>query len=203
MIIPNMVDEKMKGFVKVAYGVLRDWERNEHPIPDNLKADYEEAHIALCEAAAENDEELLDKFFAEGDLSGEEIERGVKLGVRACSTITVLGGSALKNQGVFNLMDKMVSTMLSPADAKPQTVFADGKEGQVVPDPAAPSAVRVFKTTVDPFVGRLNMFRALTGCVKSGDTLIDGRTGEAQKISAIYYLRGKNRYRLTKSARAI
>lgn len=191
MIIPNMVDEKMKGFVKVAYGVLRDWERNEHPIPDNLKADYEEAHIALCEAAAENDEELLDKFFAEGDLSGEEIERGVKLGVRACSTITVLGGSALKNQGVFNLMDKMVSTMLSPADAKPQTVFADGKEEQVVPDPAAPSAVRVFKTTVDPFVGRLNMFRALTGCVKSGDTLIDGRTGEAQKISAIYYLRGK------------
>ena len=191
MIIPNMVDEKMKGFVKVAYGVLRDWERNEHPIPDNLKADYEEAHIALCEAAAENDEELLDKFFADGDLSGEEIERGVKLGVKACSTITVLGGSALKNQGVFNLMDKMVSTMLSPADAKPQTVFADGKEEQVVPDPAAPSAVRVFKTTVDPFVGRLNMFRALTGCVKSGDTLIDGRTGEAQKISAIYYLRGK------------
>lgn len=191
MIIPNMVDEKMKGFVKVAYGVLRDWERNEHPIPENLQSDYEEARLALCEAAAENDEELLDKFFADGDLTGEEIERGVKLGVKACTTITVLGGSALKNQGIFNLMDKMVSTMLSPADAKPQKAFDDGKEIEIRPDPNAPAVVRVFKTTVDPFVGRLNMFRVLNGTVKSGDTLIDGRTGESQKISSIYYLRGK------------
>lgn len=191
MIIPNMVDEKMKGFVKVAYGVLRDWERNEHPIPENLQSDYEEARLALCEAAAENDEELLDKFFADGDLTGEEIERGVKLGVKACTTITVLGGSALKNQGIFNLMDKMVSTMLSPADAKPQKAFDDGKEIEIRPDPNAPAIVRVFKTTVDPFVGRLNMFRVLNGTVKSGDTLIDGRTGESQKISSIYYLRGK------------
>ena len=191
MIIPNMVDEKMKGFVKVAYGVLRDWERNEHPIPENLQSDYEEARLALCEAAAENDEELLDKFFADGDLTGEEIERGVKLGVKACTTITVLGGSALKNQGIFNLMDKMVSTMLSPADAKPQKAFDDGKEIEIRPDPNAPAVVRVFKTTVDPFVGRLNMFRVLNGTVKSGDTLIDGRTGESQKRSSIYYLRGK------------
>lgn len=191
MIIPNMVDEKMKGFVKVAYGVLRDWERNEHPIPENLQSDYEEARLALCEAAAENDEGLLDKFFADGDLTGEEIERGVKLGVKACTTITVLGGSALKNQGIFNLMDKMVSTMLSPADAKPQKAFDDGKELEIRPDPNAPAVVRVFKTTVDPFVGRLNMFRVLNGTVKSGDTLIDGRTGESQKISSIYYLRGK------------
>ncbi len=191
MIIPNMVDEKMKGFVKVAYGVLRDWERNEHPIPENLQSDYEEARLALCEAAAENDEELLDKFFADGDLTGEEIERGVKLGVKACTTITVLGGSALKNQGIFNLMDKMVSTMLSPADAKPQKAFDDGNEIEIRPDPNAPAVVRVFKTTVDPFVGRLNMFRVLNGTVKSGDTLIDGRTGESQKISSIYYLRGK------------
>ena len=191
MIIPNMVDEKMKGFVKVAYGVLRDWERNEHPIPANLQSDYEEARLALCEAAAENDEELLDKFFADGDLTGEEIERGVKLGVKACTTITVLGGSALKNQGIFNLMDKMVSTMLSPADAKPQKAFDDGKEIEIRPDPNAPAVVRVFKTTVDPFVGRLNMFRVLNGTIKSGDTLIDGRTGESQKISSIYYLRGK------------
>lgn len=191
MIIPNMVDEKMKGFVKVAYGVLRDWERNEHPIPANLQSDYEEARLALCEAAAENDEGLLDKFFADGDLTGEEIERGVKLGVKACTTITVLGGSALKNQGIFNLMDKMVSTMLSPADAQPQKAFDDGKEIEIRPDSDAPAVVRVFKTTVDPFVGRLNMFKVLNGTVKSGDTLIDGRTGEAQKISSIYYLRGK------------
>ncbi len=191
MIIPNMVDEKMKGFVKVAYGVLRDWERNEHPIPERLLADYEEAHTALCEAAAENDEELLDKFFADGDLTGEEIERGVKLGVKACTTITVLGGSALKNQGIFNLMDKMVSTLLSPTDAKPVEVTIDGNKTEVKPDVNAKPIVRIFKTVVDPFVGRMNMFKVISGIVKSGDSLINYRTGETEKISSIYFLRGK------------
>lgn len=191
MIVPNMVDEKMKGFVKVAYGVLRDWERNEYPIPDNLKADYEEAHQALCEAAAENDEELLDKFFAEGDLSGEEIERGVKLGVKACSTITVLGGSALKNQGVFNLMDKMVSTLVSPIDARGYVADKNGESVTLTADCDAEAVVRVFKTVVDPFVGKLNMFKVVSGKVKVGDTLVNARTGESEKISAIYYLRGK------------
>lgn len=191
MIVPNMVDEKMKGFVKVAYGVLRDWERNEHPIPENLLSDYKDAHLALCEAAAENDEELLDKFFAEGDLSGEEIERGVKLGVKACTTISVLGGSALKNQGIFNLMDKMVSTLSSPTDAKHPTVNIGGEDAEVLPDVDGKAIVRVFKTVVDPFVGRMNMFKVLSGTVKTGDTLVNARTGESEKISAIYYLRGK------------
>ena len=191
MIIPNMVDEKMKGFVKVAYGVLRDWERNEHPIPENLKADYEEAHQALCEAAAENDEALLDKFFAEGDLSGEEIERGVKLGVKACSTITVLGGSALKNQGIFNLMDKMVSTLVSPADAKERVATENGEEITVKADENAKPTAQIFKTVVDPFVGKLNMFRVFSGKIKPGDALINARTGESEKVSALYYLRGK------------
>ena len=191
MIIPNMVDEKMKGFVKVAYGVLRDWERNEHPIPENLKADYTEAHQALCEAAAENDEVLLDKFFAEGDLTGEEIERGVKLGVKACSTITVLGGSALKNQGIFNLMDKMVSTMVSPADAKERVAETDGERVELKADENGKTAVQIFKTVVDPFVGKLNMFRVISGKVKSGDTLINSRTGESEKVGAVYYMRGK------------
>ena len=194
MIIPNMVDEKMKGFVKVAYGVLRDWERNEHPIPDNLLEPYNEARQALCEAAAENDEELLDKFFAEGDLTGEEIERGVKLGVKACSTITVLGGSALKNQGIFNLMDKMVSTFVSPQDRSPIIGEENGKPVELVADPKGKTLVRVFKTIVDPFVGKMNIFRVIRGTVKPGDTLTDSRTGASEKISAMYHVLGKKQF---------
>ena len=64
MIVPNMVEGKMKGFVKVAYGVLRDWERNEYPIPDYLQAAYEDAKLAMSEAAAENDEALLEKLLS-------------------------------------------------------------------------------------------------------------------------------------------
>lgn len=202
MIIPNMVDEKMKGFVKVAYGVLRDWERNEHPIPDNLLEPYNEARQALCEAAAENDEELLDKFFAEGDLAGEEIERGVKLGVKACSTITVLGGSALKNQGIFNLMDKMVSTFVSPQDRSPIMGEENGKPVELVADPKGKTLVRVFKTIVDPFVGKMNIFRVIRGTVKPGDALTDSRTGASEKISAMYHVLGKNSLPRRKCLRA-
>lgn len=192
MIIPNMVDEKMKGFVKVAYGVLRDWERNESPIPDRLKADWEEARMALAEAAAENDEKLMDKFFEGVELTGEEIEHGVKLGVKACSTITVLGGSALKNQGVFNLMDKIVSTLPSPEDRNDVvSVGAGGVEMVISADNNDKAIVRVFKTIVDPFVGKMNLFKVLTGIVKSGMTLSNPRTESAEKVSALYYVRGK------------
>ncbi len=192
MIIPNMVDEKMKGFVKVAYGVLRDWERNESPIPDRLKADWEEARMALAEAAAENDEKLMDKFFEGVELTGEEIEHGVKLGVKACSTITVLGGSALKNQGVFNLMDKIVSTLPSPEDRNDVvSVGAGGVEMVISADNNDKAIVRIFKTIVDPFVGKMNLFKVLTGIVKSGMTLSNPRTESAEKVSALYYVRGK------------
>ena len=192
MIIPNMVDEKMKGFVKVAYGVLRDWERNESPIPDRLKADWEEARMALAEAAAENDEKLMDKFFNEEELTPEEIEHGVKLGVKACSTITVLGGSALKNQGVFNLMDKIVSTLPSPEDRNDVvSVGAGGVEMVISADNNDKAIVRVFKTIVDPFVGKMNLFKVLTGIVKSGMTLSNPRTESSEKVSALYYVRGK------------
>lgn len=192
MIIPNMVDEKMKGFVKVAYGVLRDWERNESPIPDRLKADWEEARMALAEAAAENDEKLMDKFFEGVELTGEEIEHGVKLGVKACSTITVLGGSALKNQGIFNLMDKIVSTLPSPEDRNDVvSVGAGGARMVISADNNDKAIVRVFKTIVDPFVGKMNLFKVLTGIVKSGMTLSNPRTEIAEKISALYYVRGK------------
>lgn len=191
MIVPNMVDEKMKGFVKVAYGVLRDWDRNEFPVPDRLAKDYAEARQALCEAAAENDEELLDKFFADGDLSGEEIERGVKLGIKACSTITVLGGSALKNQGIFNLMDKIISTLVAPTDKAPTIADEEGSPIELSADPNGKTVARVFKTVVDPFVGKMNLFRVLSGTVKPGTTLVDSRTGATEKVSSLYYVRGK------------
>lgn len=190
MIIPNMVDEKMKGFVKVAYGVLRDWDRNESPIPDYLQADYEEARQALMEAAAENDEELLDKFFSEGELTGDEIERGVKLGIKACSTITVLGGSALKNQGIFNLMDKMVSTLCSPIEDVEKATDASGNAIEIVPNGGDKAIVRIFKTVANQF-GKMSLFKVLTGTVKAGMTLTNTKTDVAEKISTIYYIRGK------------
>ncbi len=191
MIIPNMVDGKMKGFVKVAYGVLRDWERNEYPIPDYLQSAYEDAKLSVMEAAAENDEALLDKFFSEGELTPEEIEKGVKLGISSCSTITVLGGSALKNHGVFNLMDKIISTLPSPKDAGIQRAVVNGEKVAITPDETSQTVVRVFKTVVDPYVGRLNYIKVVSGVLNSGDVLKITGSGEEEKISSIYLVKGK------------
>jgi elongation factor G len=185
-----MVDGKMKGFVKVAYGVLRNWDRTEEDIPDYLQSDYENAKLTVMEAAAENDEELLDKFFSEGVLSSEEIERGVKLGISTCSTITVLGGSALKNHGIFNLMDKIISTLPSPKDAGIQRALVDGEKAPVFPNENDQTVVRIFKTVVDPYVGRLNYVKVISGKLKSGQTLKVSGWGE-EKISGIYTVIGK------------
>ena len=190
LIVPNMVEGKMKGFVKVAYGVLRDWERNEYPIPDYLKEAYMEARLTACEAAAENDEALLEKFFEEGTLSAEEIESGVKKGINSCSTITVLGGSAYKNHGVFNLMDKIISTLPSPKDAGIQRALVDGEKVPVHPDVNDQTVVRIFKTVVDPYVGRLNYVKVISGSLKNGQTLKVSGWGE-EKISGIYVINGK------------
>ncbi len=191
MIVPNMVDGKMKGFVKVAYGTLRNWDLTEEAIPDYLQSDYETARLTVCEAAAENDEALLEKFFSEGDLSSEEIERGVKLGISTCSTITVLGGSALKNHGIFNLMDKIISTLPSPSDAGIQRAMVNGEKVAIGPDPNNQTILRVFKTVVDPYVGRLNYIKVVSGTLKSGDTLKISGSHEEEKISGIYLVTGK------------
>ena len=191
MIVPNMVDGKMKGFVKVAYGVLRNWDRTEEPIPDYLQSDYENAKLTVMEAAAENDEELLDKFFSEGVLSSEEIEKGVKLGISTCSTITVLGGSALKNHGIFNLMDKIISTLPSPIDAGIQKALVNGEKIAIEPNAENQTVLRVFKTVVDPYVGRLNYVKVVSGTLKSGGTLKIAGSHEEEKISGIYTVIGK------------
>ncbi len=191
MIVPNMVDGKMKGFVKVAYGVLRDWEKNEYPIPDYLQDAYEEAHLTLMEAAAENDEVLLEKFFSEGVLSPEETERGVKLGIATCSTITVLGGSAYKNHGIFNLMDKIISTLPSPIDAGIQKAIQNGEKVAIEPKQENETIIRVFKTVVDPYMGKLNYVKVISGVLKSGQVLKVYGSDVEEKISAIHLIRGK------------
>ena len=190
LIVPNIVDGKMKGFVKVAYGVLRDWEKNEFDVPDYLKEAYLEARLTACEAAAENDEALLEKFFDSGTLSAEEIEMGVKKGINSCSTISVLGGSAYKNHGVFNLMDKIISTLPSPKDAGIQRALVDGEKAPVFPDENDQTVVRIFKTVVDPYVGRLNYVKVISGKLKTGQTLKVSGWGE-EKISGIYTVIGK------------
>ena len=149
----------------------------EIPIPDALAADAEAAREALLENAAENDEELMEKFLEEGDLTAEEIMKGIKLGIIDGSVIPVFTASAVANQGITSLMDAIVSYM-------PSAVETDGA------DESKPFAAQVIKTIADPFVGRISIIKVKQGVLTPELAVKNTRTGKAEKCSNLSIMIG-------------
>ena len=195
LMIPLMENGKMTGYANVLEGLF--YKVGAHgetgqPLPDSLKSKYGELKGVVMEKAAESDEELLMKFFDSGELSAEEMVKGMKQGVKEGAAIGVFGGSALANFGVFNLMNNLISMMPSAAEAKPVVAFDENdKPTELKPDENAPVVIRIFKTIADPFVGRLSLFKVVSGTLKSGLTLKNASKDSEEKISSIYFLKGK------------
>lgn len=195
LMIPLMENGKMTGYANVLEGLfykVGSHGENGQPLPDSLKAKYDELKGVVMEKAAESDEELLMKFFDSGELSADEMIRGMKQGVKEGTAIGVFGGSALADFGVFNLMNNLVSMMPSAAEAK--TVVASDENDKPIelkPDENAPVVIRIFKTIADPFVGRLSLFKVVSGTLRSGLTLKNASKDSEEKISSIYFLKGK------------
>ncbi len=175
---PVLAGEKFGGYVNVAEMKAYDLDGKPTAVPAGMEGALKERRDALAEEAASQDEELMMKFLDGEELSAEEIEKGVQCGVNTLSLIPVFGGSATANKGITNFMDKIISAIPGPADCG--ECKADG-----------PVVLRIFKTIVDPFVGRLNMFKVLSGTLKAGLTLTDVTKESDEKISAIYFLKGK------------
>lgn len=192
---PIIRDNKMKGYVSVISNKAYNFKtggREEIPLPDELKDEVALLKEGLIEAAAENDEALLDKFFETGTLENDDIIVGLKKGLACGDTIPVLGGSALQNLGVINLMHEIVNIMPSPKERR--VLLAKDKNGEYVEvkyDEEKPFSAQVFKTTIDPFVGKLNYLRVFTGVLKSGMTVLNATTGEKERINSIYKISGK------------
>ena len=195
LMIPLMENGKMTGYANVLEGLFYKvgaHGENGQPLPDSLKSKYGELKGVVMEKAAESDEELLMKFFDSGELSAEEMVKGMKQGVKEGAAIGVFGGSALDNFGVFNLMKNLISMMPSAAEAKPVVAFDENdKPTELKPDENAPVVIRIFKTIADPFVGRLSLFKVVSGTLKSGLTLKNASKDSEEKISSIYFLKGK------------
>lgn len=193
---PIIRDGKMQGYVSVISGKAYEFRpggREEIKVPDNIKDEVDLLKATLTEAAAETSEEFLNKYLETGWLSNDEIIKGVKSGLFAGDTIPVLGGSATQNIGVINLMFEITAIMPSPVERKPvlATQVDSGEAIEISCDKEKPFSAQVFKTVVDPFVGKLNMLRVFTGTLKSGMTVYNSTTGEKEKINAIYRLKGK------------
>ncbi|MBT3270462.1 elongation factor G [Candidatus Poribacteria bacterium] len=134
----------------------------EGDIPDDLAGLAEEAREALVEAAAESDEELLDKYFEDGELSDDEVARGLKAGIREGLIVPALHTAAEKGIGVSAVLDFITSCFPSPADV-PVTAAVNGEETEIEADADGPLAAFVYKTIFDPYAGRLSLFRVYSG----------------------------------------
>ncbi len=198
MIVPKMENDRFRGWVDVSggqfyddKGVLQD------TIPDELQDEYKLTLSELTEVAAGNDEELLDKYFAEGSLTTEEIERGVKIGVKTCSCIPVFGGTALYNKGVLNLMNKIITLMPSPNEVKPVLMMRGEERVRIPVSEEGSTILRIFKTIVDPFVGKLTLFKVIRGKVAVGMTLKNVNKDTTEKIGSLYHICGKKQIPVT------
>ena len=194
--IPMMEGSKMVGNVNAltekAYRFTNTGPE-EIPVPDMYRRDFDEMRLSLMEAAAENDDVLLEKYFEDGQLSREDIIHGIRKGIYNINVIPVMAGSALQNKGVINLMNEIVKYLPEAAE-RAESPALDLTKDTVVGigcDEEAPFAAQVFKTAVDPFVGKLNYLRVCRGVLKTGMTVLNPNTGTEERINTIYLVNGK------------
>ena len=138
-------------------------------IPDAMLAECQEMHEQLVEAAAEANEELMDKYLNEEVLSEAEIKQGLRLRTLANEIVPVLGGSAFKNKGVQGMLDAVIEYLPSPTEVKAiEGELESGEKGFREADDEAPFAALAFKIATDPFVGTLTFMRVYSGKLESG-----------------------------------
>ncbi|GHU99953.1 elongation factor G [Bacteroidia bacterium] len=168
--------------------------REDLDIPDSEKARAEELHQALVEAAAENDEALMELYFDKGTLTQDEMRSGLKLGLARRSLMPVFCASARKDIGTKRLMEFIINVAPGPKTAP---AFTTVEDGQVEADVKGPIALFVFKSAVEQHLGEVSYFRVIRGKVTEGMELLNTRTGNREKISQLFAVAGKNRVKVT------
>ncbi len=160
-------------------------------IPADMADQAEEARVQLIEAAAEADDELIMKYLEGEELTADEIKQGLRDTILAGTAVPVLVTAATAGLGARALLDALVAYGPSPADRGPVTAQTPAGEEQIEPDELAPLTALVFKTTADPFVGKLTYFRVYGGLLKSDSRLYNSRAEEDERMGQVYVMRGK------------
>lgn len=160
------------------------------PIPDSEKEKANRLHNELVEKAAENDEKLMEKYFEKGTLDEDEMREGLKLGMIHHDVFPVFVMSAKKNMGSGRMMGFIDNVAPSPLEAKPETT-TDGQE--LAYDRTKPTALFVFKTHIEPNLGKLSFFKVISGEVNSSSELINSQTGATEKFHQLFIMDGKTR----------
>ncbi|MEW8957085.1 elongation factor G [Clostridium sp.] len=192
-------ESEFKGVINVISRKARIYNSKTHEmepieIPEELLEKVDQCKQMIMEAVAETSEELLDKYFSEGSLTDEEIYEGLIKGCSSGDIAPVMCGSAQQVIGIDTLLEDMVECFPSPEYAIPQkAVVVKNKEEKFIKiDENQPFSALVFKTVADPFVGKLSMFRVITGKLTSDSVVYNSIKEKDEKIGNIYYMKGKN-----------
>ena len=152
-----------------------------------------EMHKALIEAAAENDEGLMEKFFEQESLSEDEMREGIRKGLIARGMFPVFCVCGGKDMGVRRLME-FLGNVVPFVSEMPKVQNTDGKE--VAPDVNGPESLYFFKTSVEPHIGEVSYFKVMSGKVHEGDDLLNADRGSKERIAQIYVVAGGNRVKV-------
>ncbi|HPQ45217.1 MAG TPA: elongation factor G [Syntrophales bacterium] len=163
-------------------------------IPEDLVEDAQAYRETMVEDIAECDEDLMDKYLEEGELSLSDIQDGLRKGVISGGLIPVICGSTPNHIGISSLMDIIVTTLPSPIDRGPVVGKKPNSDEEIerAPDANEPFSAMVFKTIADPYAGKLTLFRVYSGTLTSDFVFHNPSKDVNEKCGNIFYLEGKN-----------
>ncbi|WP_027633570.1 elongation factor G [Clostridium hydrogeniformans] len=170
-------------------------EKEYNEIPEELKDQAEEYRMAMIEAIAETDEELMMKYLDGEELTVEEIHNGIRKATIANQIIAVICGSSYKNKGVQEMIDAVVEYMPSPLDIPAiKGVNPDTNEEEDRPaDDSAPMSALAFKIATDPFVGKLAFTRVYSGVMESGTYILNSTKGKKERVGRVVKMHANHR----------
>jgi elongation factor G len=200
--IPIGQEDKFKGVVDLINMKAVVWkdetmgaEYETEEIPAELKKKAEAFHAQLVESIAENDDEMLHKFLEGEEITADELRSSLRKSTIALKVFPVVVGTSFKNKGVQPLLDAVVDYLPSPLDV-PETHGKNPDNGEAITrkaDDKEPFAALAFKIMADPFVGQLTFIRVYSGQLKTGDSVLNVRTGKTERIGRLLKMHANKR----------
>jgi elongation factor G len=202
--IPIGADETFTGVIDLVKMKALLWDDTaqgthfeEAEIPADLRDEAQKWHEKMVEAAAEANEELMNKYLENGELSEDEIRLGLRLRTIAVEIVPMMCGSAFKNKGVQAMLDGVIDYMPSPSDIPPvKGALDNGDVGERAATDEEPFAGLAFKIMTDPYVGQLIFFRVYSGVIKTGDAIYNPGKGKRERIGRILQMHANQREEL-------
>ncbi len=200
--LPIGAEDEFQGIIDLLRMTAIYWDRDaqgmtysEREIPEELRAQAEAAREEMVEAAAEANEELMDQYLNEGDLSVDDIKRGLRQRTLNTEIVLCMCGSAFKNKGVQTLLDAVIEFLPAPNEVPAIEGVLDDEETVVTRESNddEPFAALAFKIATDPYVGNLTFFRVYSGVLKSGDAVFNPVKGKKERIGRLLQMHSNQR----------